>query len=200
MAVIDVSVAAGGDDGYVSGSSGFDDIGQQVQIGERSLASLSPSSAWFRFTGISGLAGATIVSSYITLRGHTSTIGVPHDNNIYAEDAAAPAAPTDFSDYNGKTVTTASVAWNPTGVTAGSSHQSPSLNSIIQELVDSYDPSAIQILYKYEGVDHDTNEYNAFRTFENTGFEATLHIEYTAASLIERGTRRGTLRGVLRGV
>ena len=175
---IDEQIGAGADDGHIRGSSTYDNSGGNIYVGQG--PGVSNTKGWFRFPGISDLSGATVDVSYFEPR-FSSDTGSATKSLIYADDSAAPTAPTSFSDYNSKVLTTTSVAWDDE---TGKSHefvQSASINTIIQELADSYDPSAIQIMWLDNGSAlgnyYNINTYEAFSTWG-----AKLHIEYTAAN------------------
>jgi hypothetical protein len=173
---IDDQVGAGADDGDVHNTT-FSNSGDNLWAGiffttERKLYS--------RFTSISGLSGATIDTSYIELYARANGGGAPL-TKIFAEDAAAPTAPTSTADYNGRAMTTASIDFDITGGSR-SWRQSNSINTIIQELADSYDPSAISIFITDDG-----SSTGVDNTFDSTAYDFSttdsmkLHIEYTAA-------------------
>lgn len=174
MTTLNLQVSANGDDGWDSASFGFRPNDSDQLVGNLGGNSLN---IWDRFTGVSGLSGATINSADYQVYGVFNQGGTA-TTNIYAEDAAAPAAPTGSSDYNGKTTTTAFVAWDA-AITDNTFNSAPDISSVIQELADSYDPSVIQILHKNDGSSvsnwqrhqqHDTNNSQA----------AKLDIDYTA--------------------
>ena len=98
--------------------------------------------------------------------------------NVQADDSAAPTAPTSYAEFHGKTLTTAAVAWD--GVASSNWQNSPSLNSVIQELADDHDPSAICLYFLDDGTPA-TNNYSV-RSYDWSGntFGPKLHIEYTA--------------------
>jgi len=124
---------------------------------------------WIRFPSVSGLSGVTINVSYASFSGNEK-LGSPNVR-IYANDTAAPTAPTSESNYDSKTLTTEYAAWT-TGLTT------PSLNNVLQELADSYDPSAIMLMCKDNGSAANENVFLVTAT-EWDGAH-TLHIEYTA--------------------
>jgi len=130
---------------------------------------------WARFTGISGLSGATIDVAYATPN-VDSVIGSP-DVDLFAEDAAAPPAPTNGADYDGKPRTAAFTNWSPGSISGW--QNSPSIVGVVQELADSYDPSAIQLL----PTGNNTSGTHRFvwRQYDSgSSFAPKLHIEYTA--------------------
>jgi len=149
MATVDVKVAASADDTSgitecTSWSNSAEHLGIGVYLTNHYQAS-------YRFTGITIPIGATITVAYIKLYGDNTDAGSPL-TKVYAEDADSPAAPTSCADLQGRVTTTASVDWDGAIGNAGYVN-SPSLVSIIQELVNSYDYSAgvIQILHKDDG-------------------------------------------------
>ena len=173
---IDEQVAVSTDDGYVK-DTGYDATGNSAYTGHG--PGITNARSWFRWPSISGLSGATIDVSYF--EPFLSTSGTVTKSNIYAEDAAAPAYPTSQADYEGKTTTTALVAWDDETGKSLEFVQSPSINTVIQELADSYDSSVIQILWKNDG-SANGNWYRVATYDGSSTFGAKLHIEYTAAS------------------
>lgn len=165
---IDVQVGAGADDGWwKSDESEFDNDDTTVYAGDTRRD-------FSRFTGISGLAGATIGANttiqWLTAAGYN---GKAYLLKIYAEDAEAPVAVANAADGNAKTKTTAAVDWD---FTSSDWNTSPSIASIIQELATSYNPSAIQIIIWDDG----GLVHSFMRTYEdNPASGMKLHIEYT---------------------
>ncbi len=130
---------------------------------------------WARFTGISGLSGTTIDVAYATPNVN-GVIDSP-DVDLFAEDAAAPSAPTDGADYDGKPRTAAFTNWSPGSISGW--QNSPSIVGVIQELADSYDPSAIQLL----PIGNNTSGTHRFiwtQYDSSSSLAPKLHIEYTA--------------------
>lgn len=163
MPTIDIDVAANTDDGYIEGSS--------IETGPMYCGYYYGSrSGWLRFPGVSGLSGATITAAYFNNNGEGQKTGTPNVR-IYGNKVAAPVAPTSASDYNAKAVTSAYASWT------GDAEDSPSLVGVIQEIVDSYDPTAIMLLLKDNG--SPTNEHFYYYNPYDWGGLSTLHIEYT---------------------
>ena len=180
MAVLDMQVGASADDVYSSEGVGFSSTSTVVAIGHFSAAVLRINSG-YRFTGISGLSGATINVSYISLFGDSGnpSSGTPL-TKIFADDAAAPAQIASRADYNSRTPTTAGIDWDATIPANDTYTNSPSTNSVIQELADSYDPTVIQILHKDDG-SASTANYIRASSYDMVSTEAPkLHIESTA--------------------
>lgn len=178
---IDTQVGAGADDGRVyQDTADYSNADTNTYVGW-SHPSNGVSDAWARFTGISGLGGSTIDVAYYSVEG-VAKQGTPL-TKIYAEDAAAPTAPTSLSDYNGRSRTAAAVDWdNPGTWTNSGFNDSPSIVSVIQELADSYDPSAIQILHEDDGSATGSNNRLVYSSYDaGSTLAPKLHIEYTAA-------------------
>ncbi|KKK69935.1 hypothetical protein LCGC14_2929060, partial [marine sediment metagenome] len=173
---IDEQVGAGADDGWSASDSTYSNSGLVALVG---LATVVYDS-WARFTGISGLSGATIDVSFGSFFEKTSSGGANILTKLLADDQAAPSAPTDQTDHSGRTRTAAGVDWDGDPGADGF-HDTPSLNTVIQELADSYDPSVIQILHDDDGSIE--TGFNRWETFDDVTSEAPkLHIEYTAAA------------------
>ena len=176
------SVTTAADNGF-AGSGIFDNSDTWYEVGQ-------PYSAWFRFTGITIPAGATILAAHLTLIEGQWDSGT--SLTISADDSQSPVAPTSQSDLASKTRTSTGVAW-----TSGSSdyqwHNSPDFTSVIQQLVNSftYSNGAIQIL-----VDNNNSSSGAElvgSTFENTGYAPELYIQYqtsggTASAIVTNYT------------
>lgn len=129
---------------------------------------------WIRFPNVTIPQGAVITVAYVTLSGVT----VPSNSgtilsNIFGVDEDDHAAPTSFATWSTDhgLHTTATVVWDfATG--AGSTRQTPSLVSIIQEIVDRggwSSGNAIGIHLDNDGTAEDV-------ILSATG--ATLHIEW----------------------
>lgn len=113
-----------------------------------------------RFTGVSGLSGATINTATLTFRAMLTTSG-SFIGDWYAEDAAAPttfvAGGVGSNDITDRTPTAATCEGDSVDFgnwTAGSDYEFTgdgvnTIADIIQELADSYDPSAIALLHIY---------------------------------------------------
>ncbi len=176
---INTSIAAGGDDGYAqSGNSSLNTNATSTYAGYHTVGTIAYRDPYMRFTsGISGLSGATINTATLSIDTITNSASVV--KLVRAEDVAAPAAPTSYANFTGKVRTTASVAF-PTGV-----DPSFSVATIVQELADSYDPSAIQFLWEDNGQSTGGTAHAQIATYENTsGTAANLYIDYTAASTV----------------
>lgn len=136
---------------------------------------------FFRFTGVTIPAGATITNAYLSLYAISKT-GTPAAIPLYAEDAANPDAPTTYSDANGRTKTTATVN---IGTLTTSAWNNITITTIIQELVDSYSyasGAAMQFL-TWTATGSGDNAYK-IGDYGYSSYPAVLHIEYTSGSAI----------------
>ena len=132
----------------------------------------------FHFSGVSVPQGATISTSYIQFTADESQSGTSFTITIEAEDVdnASAFSSTDY-DISSRTTTSASVTWNPPAWTsgdAGSAQKSPSLNSIIQEVVNrsGWAGDGLTII-----ITANTGSSSNHRTAE---VDPVLHIEYSA--------------------
>lgn len=188
MAVIDAQVSASGDDG-VAKQKTTQWVGTDTNpfIGRLDGTDIYHFSA--RFTGISGLAGATVTAAWVSLWTDTTFGTGGADMTVFAEDAEAPAqisgatAGDKYTDWNGRVRTAAGVVWNNIPSAGGAFTDSPSLVSVIQELIDNgYDPSAIHILIDETGSGI-VAERTRIHTFDFAAADAPkLHIEFTEAA------------------
>lgn len=179
MTTLNLQVNVSANDGQKDGTSFFNN---RTFIGIGAIDG-TVQSGYFRFVSVTGLApGVTITAA--TLQeldsgGSDGATGVL--SRFYADDSAAPTAPTTAATYDSKTRTTAFVNWNTTGWTASAWNTSPSLVSIIQELADSYTVTAIQIFHQNNATPD--IHYLDIRTYDhNTANGAKLDITYTAAA------------------
>ena len=132
-----------------------------------------------RFASVTIPDGATIDTSYLSFRYHSSS-GTPPVCTLSAEDAANPSQITSRSDGASRTLTTNNI--EITSPTSGGWWNSDSLNTIIDELMSSYSyasGSAMQFIV----VDTLNSSYGAVSSYDhNSGYAPKLHIEYTEAA------------------
>lgn len=157
MPTVSVFVAAGADDGNYSV------ISASYTPGNAYMVLGYQSSGWMRFTGFSGLSGQTINHAYLYLWDKYGTSGGPL-TTIYADKQAAPTAVSGYTDGGARTRTTAGVNWDNPTLSTSAYTASPDIKSIIQELVNAYDPSAIQLLI-------DDRSSPSFATYQPAAFE-----------------------------
>ncbi len=188
---IDPQVGASGDDGtwwatLFNSTNGYTDLGNNTVA----------RNSFHRFTGVS-LSG-TVTTSYISVRAWgQSTVAI--NLKIRADDEDNPTAPTSNSDAAGRAQTTAGIDWD-TGSTnwnEGIFYDSPSINSVIQELIDTYSISneAIQIFILDDGSTTNNVRYGSPYD-QNTTYGVKLHVEYTAGgSTVEESVTLAKFNG-----
>lgn len=194
MATLDLSVAAGGDDGHVIDDLlEFHGTDQFLFWGQHWLADDETAHAFVRFTG-GPPQGATITAAYLqfaaTDEGQDEGPGLAILSNIFGVDEDASAAPTTYATWSTDhgLHTTASVAWDFTGLGSGTL-TSPSIVSIIQEIVDRAGYSGtIQLHIDDDGTTPTGGENQRLQTvasFEDALAAPLLHIEYTSGIALE---------------
>lgn len=173
MATLSVQIAASSDDANQSGTT-MDLTSTNVNVNAANQY------GGFRFTGLTIPAGSTIDVCYITFNFPSGSFDEPNVT-FWGELAANPGTyTTTASDITNRTKTTASVAWQPGNLGIGL-HNSPSLVTIMQEIIDqggwaSGNAAAIMV---YGGTGS---------LFRVTGYDGTpasaalLYTEYTAPS------------------
>lgn len=178
MASCDLQVGQGSDDGYENENSGS----VVITASTLWLASSTNASAriWgvCRFCGSLPPKGATISVAYTSVYGAHATYNNANVD-IYAEDGAGPTTLTTATgDITDRTRTTASTAWAADSVGTGWV-QSPSLVSVIQELVNDYAVTAIALIFKPRT---DTVKLFQIRqqNFTGNAHGVKLHLEWTA--------------------
>ena len=174
LSEITCSVAIGSDDGF-SGAWGFYPSLVWYEDGNPD----QPYNAWFRFTGITIPAGATIMEAHLETIQEQWSAGTAL--KISAEKASAPTAPTSTANQTSRVRTTTSVNWT-SGYADSVWHNSPDFASVIQELVNSYNyssGSAIQLLIDNNGSSSDSEHVG--NTFES-GSPPRLYIKYQAGT------------------
>jgi len=144
-----------------------------LRLGNHSIC--GQCSVFARFTGLSGLQGATITNAYLEVYNHASQGAA--SVTIAAEDAQDPAQILYARQHRRATRTTSSVNWSGTLPTGW--NQSPPITPVIQELVDKYDPSAIQILIDFDSLTPPGNSWELL-SWEYIGHDRAikLHIDY----------------------
>jgi hypothetical protein len=139
-----------------------------------------------RFTGVNIPKGATINTAYLIITcGYASSVATVN-SRIRAERASSPATFSTYADYNGRTRTTAYVAWDNIGAWAkDSQYQSPEIKAVIQEVADNYDINDLVIFWDDhdDRSSHDTNCRRVSYSYDDgTTLCAKLHVEYTAVT------------------
>lgn len=177
---IDVQVGASADDGRrYTGSMGFatDATGSYVGYFNNSLAYHCHYFARFTNLTFSG----TIDTSYIQLSAY-STSGTP-ELKVYCVDEDNAAAPTSSAEFDADPLTTAGVDWDGVFNIGDAWNQSPSLNSPLQELINTYTISGDAVMFQVKNDKAGTGtNFNGVNHWDRAGnvLGAKLHIEYTA--------------------
>lgn len=184
MTTLNLQVGAGADDGRRnSGSSGFSAVADTVAIGFHTAASLQVLKAFYRFTSVSGLSGSTINTATFSIYGFTTAMEGSPLTKISADDQETPAAPTDATEFDAITLTTAGVDWDPSSLTDDAFNAAPDISAVVQELADSYDPSVIQIRHDDDGSATDSINRIRPRQYDfDTAKASKLDIDFTAGA------------------
>lgn len=141
-----------------------------------------------RFSSVTIPSGATIDVAYLTWRSSSSESG-SFENDLYGEDGASPGVFTSATnDITNRTRTTAVVqcdsgdlgTWNTV-----TDYDSPSIVSIITELVGDYDYSSGAPMVILSIWQSGSGRRLAFSYDGDTALATKLHIEYTAAGGVD---------------
>jgi hypothetical protein len=168
------------DDGYWS-AAGFNNATVSNRIGKLST---NPLSLFWRFPGVS--VDGIINNANITFRVAGSTNVVY--TNIYAEDSGNPAQITSTADGDSRILTTNFVPYDLTADNVWAndiSETTPSLTTIVQELVDTYSlsNSPIQFFIKDDGTTDGVNRI--IRDFSyGIEYAAQLFIDYAGSNSV----------------
>jgi len=171
---LDLQVSSPADDGYTS--KGWDVFcqGEKVlRLGHHSVC--GHCCVFARFDDLPNLHGATITNAYLEVyrhsgEGHASVI-------ISAENAHSPQQIACSFDQRNRPRTSTSINW--TGTLRYGWNRSPSITSIIQEIVDTGDPTAIQLFLDDDFITPGGNSWELL-TWEYGAHNRSmrLHIDY----------------------
>jgi len=169
---VDVVVGNGADDGMIwTPGTNFDSVSAYHTAGQ---SATSEYSLFARWTGVT--ISGTILSSNMSVRGYSVT-GTPA-LKVRGVDEDNPAAPTSQAEFLADALTDASVDWDGAW-TVSQWNDSPSLNTIFQELVDSYTVDNDTVMVQIWDDQASANQFNRAHTYEsNSAYGAKLHIEY----------------------
>jgi len=167
---VDKQVGADADDGCKRSDGVF-----QTIMGRIGNATGKTYDSFLRWTGVT--IEGTIDVSYIELH-HYQVVGTDPLMKIRGVDEDNPDAPTSAAEFDADPLTTAAVDWD--ALFSGTWNQSPSLNSIFQELVDTYtiENDAVMLQVKDDGSAN--NHYNTPYDYSiDSAKAAKLHIEFS---------------------
>lgn len=168
MSVLNLQVGAAGDDGTDLSPFFLSDAGP-MNIGDGGSFVWS---GWARFTGVSGLDGATLNSVTYSTWGNAGGSGSPL-TTVAFENATAPAVPSSTADFASKTRTT-KINWDGAQAT-GQFNASPELKTSLDDIAGSI--SVIQVLHDDRS---SSSAYLAIDEYDqDTSHAPKLDIDYT---------------------
>lgn len=137
-------------------------------------------------------SGATIDVAYAEFYVWADARDDPNGGTLDAHDTQTPAAiSTSSNDISNRTSTTANVTWSGTSLGTGYK-QTPSIVSIIQELVDTYDySSGDYIMLIFQGSSSSLFDVNMYDY--GAGREPKIHIEYSTGGSTQNITGAGAI-------
>lgn len=135
-AITGLTIVSSTDDGsWHNTSTGlFSTTGSPMRLGDAS-ATDADRNAWLRFLNLDVPPGATILTATVKVKA-VGVSGTIPQLKIDAEKSVSALAPTSRSNVNAKTHTTANVLWTPASWVGGSTQTSPSLVTVLQEIVN----------------------------------------------------------------
>ena len=180
MATIDDQVEASADDANEITAGSMSVLHIDLILGDKFYTRSGQRFA----TLIMGLSGVTITDAFLTWRASANDTG-SFANTMYGDDRAAPAEFTTAEfDISGRAQTAATVAAGSSELGEWTDGQDYTLTvtTIIQELVDSYDPSAI-VLFSINDSGNGERLGKSFNTDEVLA--PKLHITYTTGGQVD---------------
>jgi type IV pilus assembly protein PilY1 len=167
------TVAAGGDDGYWDDMGTFDNTGTTMNVGYTGMGMTEDSYA--RFTTVALPQGQTILTATLTFIVGANA-SAAFDMAIRGEDIDDSAQHASQGDASGATLTTASVTWTgDSGWETGDTAESPSITTIIQEIIDRGSWATgndLTLQVKYAG--SSSTEAYQFKTFDDDSTVAAV--------------------------
>lgn len=188
MTDFSIQIQAGADDGYSLYDGGsFNNSASFVYMGKGSTA-LILYYAFFRFQGVNIPKGATINSAKIRFIAQATDSGTVVNLDIYGEDQDDATAIANGADLISRTMTSAKIDWNNvSGWTAEGTYDSPSIISIINEIInrDGWESgNSLTIHIRNDG--SDTSRYRRPYTYNgSTSKCAELIVNYSALEAVE---------------
>lgn len=136
-----------------------------------------------RFLALTIPDGATIDVAYETLTAYETRTGTNIAVIIYGENVDAPATFSTAADFEARTKTTASATWSPGNHTANVEYNTPSLVSIVTELMAARSYAAGRNV-AFLNLDNGSPAWGYVLSYYSYDFSTAkalkLHIEYTA--------------------
>jgi len=174
---VDLDVDAGADDGYNrTGNFGFSATDNYGLIGYNTSADYLHCHSFFRWTGVT-IAGS-ILTSYIRIYDSDTYGQNQNDRKVYGIDEDNPPAPTTQAQFEADPLTSEAIDWDGDW-TVDQYNQSPSLNAIFQELVDTYTVSADAVMVQVKNDGGAVLGYCYPDYYEAAANPAELYIEYS---------------------
>lgn len=179
--VVDKQVGAGSNDGRrYTGGGGFSATDSPCFFaGYINNGAYYHMHSFYCWEGVT--MSGTITASYMRFNMNGNRSGEPVVR-IYGVDEEDAAPPTTAGEFDADPLTDESVPWS-TGWVNSDWNESPSLNALIQELVDThtFDNDRLMLQMKNDG--GTTERYLRIYSFEGaSGLAAEIHIEYTVGA------------------
>jgi hypothetical protein len=198
MTTINLAVGASANDakwGLFYGDADYANDSADLWVGNRINGAREDFSIALRFTNVTIPQGATIDAAYVTLRGENTDSTSGLIACIWAADADNQSMPADYDACEALTRTTATASWTDPAVTSGSNINTPSIATVIKEVVDRAGwASGNALVVCIENNQSSDGVYRSFHSYDsNSSYAPVLHIEYTEASSGVSGTLSVTL-------
>ena len=187
MTTINPAVGASANDakwGLFYGDADYANDSADLWVGNRINGAREDFSIALRFTNVTIPQGATIDAAYVTLRGENTDSTSGLIASIWAADADNQSMPADYDACEALTRTTATVSWTDPAVTSGSNINTPSIATVIKEVVDRAGwASGNALVVCIENNQSSAGVYRSFHSYDsNSSYAPVLHVEYTEAS------------------
>ena len=182
MTDFNLKIAANPDDGY-SSAANFNNDAVSIGMGYGSVTQ----DAFFRFSGVTIPKGATITTAILRFNCRFARSGTTFRTNIHVEDADDPAAPTNESDLNGRSVGSA-VTWDGEGAwLADADYDSPDFASILTTHLarDGWaSGQALMVLILDDGSDESADRHAKARDYSTVDC-AELRVVYETGIVVD---------------
>ena len=167
------------------GTPGTFTTGTGLQVGTTPQGQGHSINMFHRFTMLSGLFEVNINTANLLLFGVFTDDGTP-DTLIAADDQAAPLAPTTNTEHDDAVRTTTKIPWVGLGLSTSAFTASPECKTLLQEVVDSHDPSAIQILHDDNLKIGSANRSRPSSYDDDTAEAAKLDFDFTEVAVTDQ--------------